>query len=1258
MRQAREWEFTSIMALAVLSLVFGIACGSDDSSNGTLAPTGGSDLPSGIAEQVSSMQTQAALLRSGREFKPALSLFQEILGLQEQYLLPNHEDIASTHDDLGLLRREMGNDSQALEHFQSSLKIREAINHPDIARSVTNLANLYYSIGDLDEALPLFERNLSILEATLPAFDPEIRESVDSLAEVLFSDRKYDDALKYFQRAVEFRERDPGPADLDTAEWRSNLAQLHEKLGNIIEAAKYYELAATSTELALDGKPVDIAARLNDLGELHVRQGDFDLAIPQFNRALEILAGDPGSEPLDTVDSLRGLGKSLSGQTEYELAFQYFDDALTIRKRDISPSHVDTATSMGELAELHRLKGEYRTSLSLSTDALAIWEAKDPSDPSIAGSLATALNNLGVLNLDMGEFGQAEQLLERAVDIRDDSAAFSDNPLPLAASLNNLAVLHRHTGDFARSLPLLERALEIIDSELSDHPNTAVSLNNLADFHFSINDFGRALPLYTRALHTMEEARGGTHPAIVPFLNNLADLNFEMNNLDEAESLFQRVADIQKDPDSPETATYLSNLAVLHRSKGDNEKALELYNDALEIRMNLLGPIHAATATSYNSIGALYSRMGERDKALTFLETALDIRRTVLGNGHPDTAVSLNNLAKWHEGERNYDRALEFYIEALSVEDSILNNVFSVASEEQKLAFTQANQATYHATLSLINRHFKKNPDAVRMGLDMVLVRKGIVLNSQSRAQSTIASNLQGANKESWQNLAALRGELSNLLISGPRKQDLADYEPRIAELNELIFREERFLAQNSSLMAQEFEQQQITSNTLAENLPDDVLLVEYVRIRDWSESTGDWTDDFRYLAFSLTSDNQVALIDLEDAAQIDAKIIDAIEIVGDPNYSSDLKTYARRSDSALSELYGLLLRPFEAGLNSRPRLIVSPDGEINKVPFVALRTSANAYLIETHTVSYVTSGRDLLRDSQESNSPTDLVLVADAAFDEQDVFGLTAGQERGLGGVEQIEGTIFGSGFPSLPGTAREADVIPPLVDGSEVILRGADATEEAVQAIKSPKVLHLATHGFFLQDSVLPLPNLVTASSLLGDGQERGVGGVENLRPLTTTNEPSGVVLNPMVRSGLAFAGANHAASVSSSGNDGILTALEVTGMDLRGTELVVLSACETAAGEASVGEGIFGLRRSFVLAGAENLVMSLWLVNDDLTVNQMERFYEGYGEGESIPESLRQAQLESINTLRGLTQEAQGESLAPVRLWAPFMVQQTGL
>jgi CHAT domain-containing protein len=214
-------------------------------------------------------------------------------------------------------------------------------------------------------------------------------------------------------------------------------------------------------------------------------------------------------------------------------------------------------------------------------------------------------------------------------------------------------------------------------------------------------------------------------------------------------------------------------------------------------------------------------------------------------------------------------------------------------------------------------------------------------------------------------------------------------------------------------------------------------------------------------------------------------------------------------------------------------------------------------------------------------------------------------------------------------------------------MVLEGQAATESAVRAIKSPKVLHLATHGFFLEDQELPVPAPLSEVTVIADAGERGPGGVEKLPTLLTDSRS---VISSMVRSGLALAGANDAGAVSQ-GDDGLLTALEVSGLNLYGTDLVVLSACQTAVGEVRTGEGVFGLRRAFVLAGAKNLVMSLWPVNDELTATQMEQFYQAVGRGVSPAEALREAQLETIRSLR------EQQEVAPVSLWAPFIVQRTG-
>ena len=205
---------------------------------------------------------------------------------------------------------------------------------------------------------------------------------------------------------------------------------------------------------------------------------------------------------------------------------------------------------------------------------------------------------------------------------------------------------------------------------------------------------------------------------------------------------------------------------------------------------------------------------------------------------------------------------------------------------------------------------------------------------------------------------------------------------------------------------------------------------------------------------------------------------------------------------------------------------------------------------------------------------------------------------------------------------------------DKDITVLTGKEATEEKVKKTKSPRILHLATHGFFYKDEEIAPSN-----------NTRGLS-VVNLVPDTGIKKFSKRYENPLVRSGLALAGANHA-SEATKGEDGILTALEVSGLDLYGTDLVVLSACETGVGEIKNGEGVFGLRRAFALAGAKNLMMSLWPVSDEVTARQMIAFYKNL---QKLPpgKALRQAQLQTIKELKAKY------GFAPIALWAPFILQ----
>jgi CHAT domain-containing protein len=271
------------------------------------------------------------------------------------------------------------------------------------------------------------------------------------------------------------------------------------------------------------------------------------------------------------------------------------------------------------------------------------------------------------------------------------------------------------------------------------------------------------------------------------------------------------------------------------------------------------------------------------------------------------------------------------------------------------------------------------------------------------------------------------------------------------------------------------------------------------------------------------------------------------------------------------------------AAIGAATTIYLSPDGALNLVPFAALVDEQDRYLIERFTFDYISSGRDLVRPPNPATG-TAAVVVGDPAFDggsDQPATGSGVPATRGLADHR----------FERLPGTAAEAQAIARLL-GTSAVYTGANATETAVKSVAAPRVLHIATHGFFLADQELSVPP----------------GAQADLE-------------DPMLRSGLAFAGVN---AGHSGDDDGVLTALEAAALNLAGTQLVVLSACETGVGDVRTGEGVFGLRRAFTVAGGETLVMSLWQVEDSATQQLMSEFYVRLARGEGRIEALRQASL----------------------------------
>lgn len=875
------------------------------------------------------------------------------------------------------------------------------------------------------------------------------------------------------------------------------------------------------------------------------------------------------------------------------------------------------------------------------------------------------------------KFDAALQTAQHAVEL-DERLHGPDDP-ETAASLNVLSAAYLGLGQYVRAQETAERALAIRETTRGpDDPETAESLNDLGVVFLYLKQPERAAAPIRRALAIRKKRLPADDPLIAESEGNLAavlagrgttldakgDRQEAAAALTEAAEGFERALKIKETAlgaGHPSTCATRSNLAAtyLRLSKlGSGADQTRLHARAQELSAQAKSctaaaePGLAAAAAQINQGWALWRQnVAANARSVVVLDQMRDLfkqaataREQVLGADHPETANALVMLATTAQAVGNYRQALELFRRALAAEDRILADFVAAGDEQQRLNLLRQAQGHYWAALSMIQRRLPKDPDAVRLGLELVLRRKGMILDVQTRVRDALSRRLDGAAAAAWQRLGERRAELSALLVKGPDPADPTSYRNRIDTLRREIEQDERTLGKQSAIVAEELAQRDVTAAAVAARLPKDSVLVEYVRIRDWDDQRLEWMPAQRYLAFVLTPDSTVRLVDLGDATAIDKALRAGFAAIEDPKAFTDPVANQKKTDAALSAVYRAIVEPLGEEARGRRVWIVSPDGEINKAPFPALRSEAGTYMVEDRLVTLVSSGRDLLRTQPGDQPPLAMLMVANPKFDSADTTVTTDTRRRrrrreAAPAAEQSRGQ-FRYQFGALPGTAAEAAAIRPLVRGRAEFLEDADATEPAVWDVildRPPRILHFATHGLFEASAPNEPPD---PTGRMGGGAGAG--------------RPDDVLL----RSFLALAGVNRVRDVLPNADDGVLYAAEVADMDLHGTELVVLSACQTALGDVQTGEGVYGLRRAFVLAGARNLVMSLWPVDDEETRNLMEQFYRAYGEGMSAPEALRQAQLVTLRRLRDANQRGEAaQPVAPVALWAPFVIQQSG-
>ncbi|MGD1698603.1 CHAT domain-containing tetratricopeptide repeat protein, partial [Dapis sp. BLCC M229] len=814
-------------------------------------------------------------------------------------------------------------------------------------------------------------------------------------------------------------------------------------------------------------------------------------------------------------------------------------------------------------------------------------------------------NNLASLYQKQGNYTEALPLYQRSRAIRE-KALGAGHP-EVANSLNNQAELYRVQGKYTEALPLYQKSLAIREKALgADHPDVATSLNNQAELYRVQGNYTEALPLYQRSRAILEKALGADHPNVAQSLNNLALLYFDQGKYTEALPLYQKSLAIREralGADHPDIAQNLNNLASLYQVQGKYTEALPLYQRSKAIFEKALGTDHPNVATSLNNQASLYQVQGKYTEALSLHQRSLAIREKALGADHPLVTTNLYNLAFLYHAQGNTSSAIEYLTQAMEVQETTLTTFLTTGSESQKQASMRMLSGTTHQTISLHLQHAPTNPDAANLALTTILRRKGRILDSTINSLQTIRDNLTPENEKLLDNLATTRTQLAALIYNKPENLPPEQYRQQVATLKGKAEKLEADLSLASAAFANTTKP--VTIERVQKLIPADAVLVEIMQYYPFDAKANKWKQP-HYAAYILHSTGAPQWIDLGTAAPINNTVAEFRNNLSQPN--SSIQEIARTLDKQVME-------PIRQKLGNAKHILLSPDSQLNLIPFAALVDENNQYLIQNYNITYLTTGRDLIKLDIDFPTKQPPVLVANPEYDtpgNPTSVRLVANNKRSHKKPTRDLGSILFAPenltFGALQGTKAEAEAIAPMLSGV-TLLTESNATENAIKQVNAPEILHIATHGFFLEDleEVAP-PSL-------------GGGFNTSIPPA-----PSNKLENPLLRSGLALAGFNPR---QSGDEDGVMTALEIANVSLGGTKLVVLSACDTGVGDINVGEGVYGLRRALSLAGSESQVISLWQVDDFGTKDLMVKYYQRVLNKEGRSEALRQTQLEILAT-----------------------------
>lgn len=1030
----------------------------------------------------------------------------------------------------------------------------------------------------------------------LPVFHPLRVRLVENLYDLhMYKESNLPQAEKDVNQLIaiqkELMGEDAPKYELYKLKW-ANYYLLHaddlSKAEQVFQEKKYQKYLDELTPQHKDYVPIR-----NQIATYHDVKEEYKSALKILEENVTIQSKRFGKDGRETGTQLARLAEMQIKVGNYKEAEKNIEESRNIIRTKIRRHSFEYADALSTAARLYGIIGDYYTAERLLRQTRRIYwwmRARDISQQS------KSVENLAFLYIRIGEYADTEDLLKKAIDSKEKK--YGRESRKLVNLLNQLSQLYLITGKYAEAEKLAVRASGISKKVYGSNTiRYAKSIGLLGELYLAIGDYQKAEENIQEVMKIRKAKLGESHITMAAAYTSLALVKFNRGTKDtsEVKPLLEKSRDIYEKTfgqDHPLYAESLKNLAYYYIEKNKYDTAFQQLNHANRIWVSAFGERNVNSARVAMLKGDLYAKLKNYKVAETEYKKARRLYKKVFSDEHPEYVRALSKIGKVDFVRGRYRQANKILAQATTRYLKYIKTYFSVLSEGEKAKYWRLIRPDFEFYNSLAVKQARRRPKLLQNMYNNTLATKALLLNSSKKVRNRILNSGNAQLIDLYRKWMEKKEFLTSILSMSEDQLKESDIKPRKVEKE--IEQLEKQLNKKSTVFAKGYEQKDYTWKDVQKTLRPGEAAIEVIRYREYDKG---FTDSIRYAALIVTPESKRGpqLVLLNNGYHLENRFL--------KYYRNSIRF--RRKDRYSYKNYW---EPIDKALAGSKRVYLSPDGAYNQVNVSSMRIKDTTYVIDNADVVLVSNTKDLVLNNRAKESQT---ANNEAGFSTEDVavlFGnptfYNDANNIKLARLAKRKGEI--SYISRLPGTEVEIQEVSKLFrqkGWKTNVFTDQVAQEERIKGLKSPRVLHVATHGFFVSHR----PKEVTGNS-------------EGLRSNQITS-------GPLHRSGLLTQGAGDLLAKTNNfySSDGILTAYEAMNLNFDNTELVVLSACETGLGEVQVGEGVFGLQRSFLVAGADVLVMSLFKVSDQATQKLMTKFYQKWLKNGDKRKAFREAQKE---------------------------------